>query len=197
MFNKKFVFFAVFVVIVFIMLLAYLIISNIKQTKSTIPQAIQGPSPASLQTPPEEDYSSLNKVIPGKATLKDVERINGKPQSAKAEGDRTFLYYLTPLENFTNTVVLDNNIVTYSIENVFGPYRGTVQSLKSSYGEADFTLYGAGGYFWRVYLRQGFVVETDRTDIATIVYFVPQNKVGFMSTIAKEFQLQEEPPEFE
>ena len=79
MFNKKFIFFAVFVVIVFIMLLAYLVISNIKQAEPTIPQTIPSPSPASLQTPPEEDYSSLNKVIPGEATLEDVERINGKP----------------------------------------------------------------------------------------------------------------------
>ena len=197
MFNKKFIFFAVFVVIVFIMLLAYLVISNIKQAEPTIPQTIPSPSPASLQTPPEEDYSSLNKVIPGKATLGDVERINGKPQSVKKEGERTFLYYLTPLENFTNTVVLDKNIVSYSIENVFGSYRGTAQGFRTAYGSPDLLLYGVDGYFWFIYLNEGLAIETNNRDIVSIVYFVPQTKETFMTGLAKEFKLLEAPLEME
>ena len=199
MFNKKLIFLAAFIAIVFILAVVYFFISGLKQAGNppTSIETTASPTPASLQVDPKKDYSSLNKVVPGKATLKDVERINGKPLSSKTEGNKTYLYYPTPLEGFTNTVVLENNVVSYSIENVFGSYRGTVQSLRTSYGNPDFTLYGADGYFWRVYLKEGFVAETDRTDVTTIVYFIPQTKESFMASLAKELRLLEAPVEQE
>ena len=129
--------------------------------------------------------------------FKIVERINGKPQSVKKEGERTFLYYLTPLENFTNTVVLDKNIVSYSIENVFGSYRGTAQGFRTAYGSPGLLLYGVDGYFWFIYLNEGLAIETNNRDIVSIVYFVPQTKETFMTGLAKEFKLLEAPLEME
>lgn len=195
--NKKPIFFAVFVGLTFILVVVYFFISNIKQPKPSSTQANPETSPSSLNVPMEQDYSNLNKLVPGKATLEDVERINGKPNSVKKDAERTFLYYITPLEGFTNAVIIDKGVVSYSVENVFGSYRGTVQSFKSSYGKADIYLYGVDGYFWHIYLDEGFAIEADRTDILTVVYFIPQAKESFMATLAKELKLLETPPEME
>lgn len=140
----------------------------------------------------ESDYSRLDEVVPGKTTLEEVKKINGNPKSMTTKGDRAYLYYDTPLEGFTNRVVVKNNTVVYSIEKVFGSYRGSFADYKNKYGEPDLSLFG-NNYSWYVYLSQGVAIQNDGRDILTILYFVPQNKEKFMLTIGKELGLTESP----
>ncbi|MBI2420506.1 MAG: hypothetical protein HYV38_00265 [Candidatus Levybacteria bacterium] len=157
------------------------------------------PTPSPTQINLEKDYSHLNKIIPGKSTLDDLIRINGKPASTKASGGKAYVYYKTPLEGFTNTILLENNIVVYSLENVFGSYRGNVSEYEKTYGEPDITLYDRDLYSWYIYLDAGIAIENDGKEIGTMLYFIPQDKQSFMETIAKELNLLEkiEIPPFE
>ena len=148
------------------------------------------PFPANL----EEDYSRLNEIIPGKSTLNDVIKINGKPYSTSRFGDKTYLYYKTPLESFTNMVLVENDAVVYSNENVFGSYRGNVSDYSSKYGLPDITLFEKGdSYSWYVYLNEGIAIENDGKDVGAILYFIPQDKDSFMQKIARELNLVSDP----
>lgn len=179
-----------FVIVLFLILTSILLInpSNAPDKKTISP-------PAPIPTiNPEKDYSSLNKIIPGKSSIEDVKRLNGDPDSTSTEKDRIFLYYKTPLEGFTNRVLVEKNIVVYSIENVFGSYRGSVESFNSSYGAPDLSLFDKeNNYSWYVYLKQGVAIENDGKDIGTVLYFIPQEKEEFMSTLAIDLGLTDTP----
>lgn len=168
------VIYSVFMILVFVLL-----------SKSPTPST---PSVGNL----EQDYSSLNELNPGEATIEDVRRINGEPKLISKKGNKTYLYYDTPLEGFSNTVLIENNKVTYSIENVYGSYRGSVSDYKNQHGEPDLSLFG-NNYSWYVYLEIGIALQNDGKDIGTILYFVPQSKEKFMSTVARELGMTETP----
>lgn len=168
------VIYSIFMIVVFVLL-----------TRSTTPPV---PSIGSL----EQDYSNLNELTPGEANLEEVKKINGDPKSISEKGSKTYLYYDTPLEGFTNTVLLENDKVTYSTEKVYGSYRGSVSDYKNSYGDPDLSLFG-NNYSWYVYLGNGIALQNDGKDIGTILYFIPQTKEKFMSTIAKELDITEAP----
>ncbi len=179
-----------FVIVVFVLVVLISIKENASSPSPEEDLSLTAtPSPA-LFASLEEDYSRLNKVIPGKSTLNDVIKINGKPYSVSTFGDKTYLYYKTPLESFTNTVLVENDAVVYSNENVFGSYRGNVSDYSSKYGLPDITLFEKGdSYSWYVYLNEGIAIENDGKDVGTILYFIPQDKDSFMQTIARELNL--------
>lgn len=142
----------------------------------------------------EKNYSNLNKVVPGKSTFNDVKKLNGAPQSVSRLDDKTYLYYKTPLERYINKVLIEKNIVVYSVENVFGSYRGKVSDYSSKYGLPDITLFEKGdSYSWYVYLNEGIAIENDGKDVGAILYFIPQNKNSFMQTIARELNFVSDP----
>lgn len=142
----------------------------------------------------EKNYSNLNKVVPGKSTFNDVKKLNGAPQSVSRLDDKTYLYYKTPLESYINKVLIEKNIVVYSVENVFGSYRGRVSDYSSKYGLPDITLFEKGdSYSWYVYLNEGIAIENDGKDVGAILYFIPQNKNSFMQTIARELNFVSDP----
>lgn len=144
----------------------------------------------------EQDYSSLNKVIPGKSTLSDVKEINGEPESVSRLGDNTYMFYLTPLRGFKNTVFLKGDVVAYSEENVFGSYRGTFESLTTTYGSPSLILYDKEtDYPWYIYLDRGIGFLTDERDVLIVIYFVPQDKQSFIEDVAKDLKLSETPTE--
>lgn len=140
----------------------------------------------------EKDYSNLDEVKPGKTTLEEVKKINGEPKSVKNEGGKTYLTYKTPSEAFENLVVIENNRVSYTKENVFGTYRGNVSDFKAENGEPDLLLFSED-FGWSVYLNKGIAIQHDAQDIGAIVYFIPQSKENFMNTIAKDLALTEKP----
>src|SRR3989344_2781344 len=71
----------------------------------------------------EEEYSNLYKLIPGKSTLNDVYKISGYPQDTLSENGKTYLYYNTPFEELKNVALIENNIVVYAHEWIFGNQR--------------------------------------------------------------------------
>ncbi|MBI4097460.1 MAG: hypothetical protein HY426_00285 [Candidatus Levybacteria bacterium] len=151
-----------------------------------------GSPPPTISGDISGDYSSLNKVVPGKNTQDEVEKINGKPESVSTKDDKTYMQYKTPLENFINTVVLKDGRVVYSEENVFGPYRGSVSDFKDKYGTPDISLF-ENNYPWSVYLGRGIAFQHDGKDVLKILYFIPQDKETFMRTLAQELGLSVTP----
>ena len=185
----------IFALILIVIIIFYKAPASNKSAITPIPTpfVVSRPSPTQLPTDLEKDYSNLNKIIPGKSTLNDVKKINGIPQSVSTLDDKTYAYYKTPLEGFTNKVLIEKNLVVYSIENVFGSYRGGVESYESGYGSPDLVLYKEGqeDYPWFVYLKYGLAIENDGHDVLAIVYFVPQSSDSFTKTIAKELKLSD------
>ncbi len=141
-----------------------------------------------------KDYSSLNKLFPGKSTKEDVIKTNGVPLSTTTNADETTFYYPTPSKEFQNTVVFKNNVELYSIENVFGSYRGTYKDFQNAYAGSPLTLYNTSEdpFVWQIFLNQGLGAETNGRDIIKIIYFVPQKENEFLSTIAKSVGFSKE-----
>lgn len=158
------------------------------------PIASLTPTPTPIPVPSDfnRDYSNLNKLIPGKSTIVDVEKINGFPSSTRTSGTQTTMYYPTPSKEHSNVVVLENGTVKYALDNVFGNYRGNYGDYSKTYGQPDMHLYNSepGNYFdWYVFLKYGFGIENSIGGITRIVYFAPQSKESFMDTIAVDIGL--------
>lgn len=157
------------------------------------------PTPTITKTPTPtiplgNDYSKIDELKPGVSTLDEIIKINGRPESLRNEGNKTYLFYSTPISVHLNTLVLENNKLVYSLENVFGEYRGSVAEIKSKYGEPDLVLYMQNNsYPWFIYLQQGIAIENDGKDIGAILYFIPQSHSAFTNTIAKDLKLTTEP----
>lgn len=182
----------ILLILIFVFAL-FLLISGLKNSPRKQP-ANTGPIPVPSDF--NVDYSHLNKLIPGKSTREDVEKINGLPSSASTFGNNTILYYPTPSSQYKNTVAIENGKVKYAIENVFGEYRRTYESYVKAYGQPDLHLYNSNGdYFeWFIFLRFGVGVENSAGGITRILYFVPQSKDDFMNGLAKDVGLSLDPP---
>ncbi len=184
---KKVFLIAGFIILVFIIFLIFLQKPNQQisttQNKTTI-----------VPRDFTKDYSSLNKLFPGKSTKDDVLRINGVPLSTTTNGNETTLYYPTPNRDFQNIVVLKNNVEFYSIENIFDSYRGTYENFQTAYGTPDLTLYNTSEdpFIWQIFLNQGLGVKTNNKDIIKILYFIPQTEEEFLLTLAKKLNLSKE-----
>lgn len=168
-----------------------------KPSAPATPAAVSptNPTPLSVSSDLTKNYTRLNEIIPGTSTFDDVKKINGAPQSVAAKGAKIYASYKTPIESYTNTVLIENNLVVYYIENVFGTYRGNVESYASSYGPPDLSLFEKDdSYSWYVYLKQGIAIKNDGKDIGAILHFIPQSKEGFMEIFGKELNLSNTPP---
>lgn len=144
-----------------------------------------------LPSNPRVDYSKLYKIIPGTSTLSDLKRINGEASRIETSGNKMRLYYNAPFGN-ENPVLIQDNIVIYTSEYVFGEYRGNYTSFTKAFGDPDLTLY-EHGFLWRVFLKQGLAVLGSSDKIARIIYFVPNNKSLFYDTVFKDFNFSETP----
>jgi len=157
------------------------------------PSRSQGSSPADLDT----SYSNLNLIVPGKSTTKDVEKINGLPISSSTTGDKAYLYYPTPFKGLFNKILLINNVVVYAQEAVFSNYRGDYNSFTQSFGQPAFTIYNEQSpldFPWSVFLEHGVAVQSSSNDVTGIIYFVPQEKVSFITNVANDLGLSENVP---
>lgn len=190
-FVKKYWIYTLVILIIFIIML--IILGGLVSKKN---QPGVSPTPFPVPSDASKDYSNLNKLIPGKSTREDVEKINGSPTNVSVFGDRTYLYYRTPLNRFLNTVLIINNKVVYSYENVFGVYRGTLSNFINSYGQAPLKMYTRDEpYTWSIYPDKGIGVESDGSgDILVVIYFVPTTKESFIKNLAPELKLLTEQP---
>jgi hypothetical protein len=190
-----------FILAVFIILVAIFIReSNVFESTKAIPLS---PTPAASK-PTEQpvdlsvDYSSIDELVPGQSTFDQILDKNGKPDSIERNGNQTLLFYDTPIPGRFNTISLVNDRMVYSIENVYGDYRGSLPELQQKYGESDLKLYMQNNsYPWDVYLSSGIAIENDGKDVGAILYFVPQSEQEFTNTIGKELGLSETPGEEE
>lgn len=144
----------------------------------------------------DKDYSRLNKIVPGKSTLDDVEKINGLPAKISIVGDKTYLYYSTPSKDITNKVLVRYGVVVYALENVFSLYRGKYSDYVTKFGNPELNLYSgsAEDYPWYVFLKNGVAIQSSNNYVVTIVYFAPQNETNFMHNIASELGLTKSQP---
>lgn len=183
-----------FVFVIFIFVLVFLIYLSIFSSPNK-----NGPTPSPIPLPKDlsVNYSNLNHIIPGKSTIEDVEKTNGKPERTSSFGEKTYLYYPTPFKGYENIVLLKNDVVTYALENVFGNYRGSYGSYTDSLGQPDIALYANDdplGFPWYVFLKSGLAIRSNNNYIKGIIYFVPQDKVGFMQNVASDLKLSEQRP---
>jgi hypothetical protein len=192
-------FFAVLVFTLFLIFIPVAIYLSFG-TKSTTPQ-IETPTVNAHPTPIPSDftksYNSLNQLIPGKSTLRDIEKVNGPAISSSQSGNKLFLYYQTQSVDYQNTAVLKNGALYYSLENVFGDYRGSYSDYTTAYGEPSLYLYNRDDTSseWFIFLKQGIGVEVSSGEILRILFFTPQQKDVFIKNIAMELGLVVSSPE--
>lgn len=181
--NKKIILAIVIIFIVFIVLIASTLFLQPGNSNYTFTRP-QAPTPTNIEQP----YSFLNQLSPGRSTIADVDNIAGKPTSIKKVGDKTYLYYNTPVSGLKNSVLLINNVVYYIYEHVFGNYRGTYNDFLKNYGVPDFVLYNQSGA-WHVFLSKGVVVQANNNLILELVYFLPQGEEAFYKNVAADLGL--------
>lgn len=152
------------------------------------------PKPLPMPSDTTKNYSNINRLVPGKSTFDDVIKINGKPESYSTFGNKTYLYYPTPLGGYRNVVLLENKKVLYAEERVFGPYRGTLVDFQNRYNGSFVKMYQEGEPFtWYVYLDRGLGIKSDlQGTIGAIVYFVPMSKKEFIKNVATDLGITEE-----
>lgn len=192
--NKALIVIAAVLVIVFFVFI-FLMFSVVKSnTTSNIPP---GATPIPVTKDTKVDYSNIDKLIPGTSTLEDTEKLNGAPSRTSKVGDKTYLYYQTPIRGIENKVLIRYGVVIYAFENVYAEYRGSYESYTSPLGSPDVTMYANAGfdYPWHVFLKSGVAVQSSGTYITGILYFVPQSKASFVTNIANDFGLSEKEPE--
>jgi len=175
-----------FIVILILLGLLYVIVGGKLKTPSP-----GEATPSPLPTNAGAEYSNLYKLIPGKSTFADVEKINGKALRVETSGNQSYLYYNAPFGK-ENVVLVQDNIVVYSSEYVFGEYRGSYNSFVKAFGEPDLTLYERG-FLWKVFLSRGLAVQGSSDEIARIIYFVPDDRELFYSTVFVDFGFSESP----
>lgn len=190
--SKKLIFLIILLAfIVFILLL--LSLSRQKEMQQTTP-----PSPTPVSIVPNNQNkkaSDISLVIPGKTSVSDLKIIMGQPSSENQNGDLTQLNYPAELKNFNDEVIVKNNLVLYSIENVFDNITyGTNQDLLLKLGQPSNKLFNRDGfYYWNIFLTHGIGVETNGSEVSRIIRFIPQDKTTFMNNIGNSLGITESP----
>jgi len=161
------------------------------QNQNQIPTPIINSHPTPLPSVFTQSYNNFNQLVPGKSTLQDIEKINGPAISSAKDGNKIYLHYQTPSADYQNIAAVKNGVLYYSLENVFGDYRGVYSDYTTAYGQPNLTLYNktSTDSEWFIFLKQGLGLEVGGNDITQIVYFVPQSKADFMTNIAPELNL--------
>lgn len=175
----------ILLIIVLIAVLAVLLLLALSKQKQTPGQTVVYPTPIQVQPQPTNEVSKISILVPGKSSEEDVIKILGQPSSQSQTGPLTQLDYPSSLNNFNETVALKQNIVYYTIENVFSDSTyGTTQGFISKFGNSFVVLYNTSGdYYWDMYLSGGFGIETNGEQILKMIRFTPQNEAGFLAVI--------------
>src|SRR3989338_295854 len=176
-----------------ILLMAVLLISLLFTQRG---QEIKEISPKTIdKSSPFKDYTNMNFLKPGIHTEADVEKILGMPKTITHKGDKKYLLYDTPFNDFGNFVVLRDGKVEYALENVFGNYRGNLDDYRKMCGKEDRVYYEDGDDGeWYVFLKCGVAVDVFEFT-RQVFYFIPQNEVSFLKNFSGELKMQKEPPE--
>lgn len=124
--TKKLFIFAIVLLVVAVGIVGFMIFSMFTQNSN------KNPTPIPVPTNLSSEYSLLYTLTPGKSTERDVLNTSGAPISKQTIGEKTYFYYKTPSGNFQNKVLLQNSIVTYTLENIFGEYRGTFDEYQKN-----------------------------------------------------------------
>lgn len=148
----------------------------------------------------QAEINEPQSLIPGEATEEDVKKVLGEPASKKSEGNRVFLYYNTQSEDYKDSFVVEKEKVKFSIENVFGPERGTLEDYVEKYGKPEFIIYDAEDEVleWNIFLEEGLGIATfNNSGVAKILYFEPQTKENLLEEIVPAAGLSLSRPQHE
>jgi hypothetical protein len=186
-----FVLFLIFIPVVIYLSFGIKNTTSKNQTTTQAPTPIINSHPAPISSGFTQSYDNFNQLSPGKSGLMEIEKINGPAISNAQSGNKTYLYYQTPSLDYKNTVVLKNGVLYYSLENVFGNYRGFYSDYTTAYGQPNLTLYNKNSTDskWFIFLKQGLGLEVGGNDITQILYFIPQSKDDFVINIAPDLNL--------
>ena len=142
--------------------------------------------------------NDFEKLKPGEASTKDVIKLKGEPVSIEENGDSTSLLYNTKSEDYKNSVIIENDKVKYSVENVFDSSRGKLSDYKRKHGEPDLKMYDPFDEIiaYYIFLEGGVGISTfNDEEIVKIIYFSPQNKEEFIKNVATPLKLGFDKPE--
>lgn len=179
---RKKVLLIIFVLIILIGTL-YILSSGKKSSVAPVPIA-------TFPNDTTKDYNNFRYLIPGKSTISDINKLNGKPLKETKSGDKDYLYYRAPFNNI-NPVLVKNNTLIYSSEYIFGDYRGKYFNFINAYGDPDKILYDGSMFSWLIFYKYGIAIKGGNNDISRIIYFIPNNIPLFYDTVAKDFNLSE------
>jgi hypothetical protein len=193
-------------IIVFLIIVFVLILFLQKPTPSSpFKTSLQEPTPVIVSHPTplstsfDQTYNNFTMLKPGKNNLAEIEKLNGPAISSVKNDNKLYLYYQTPSTDYKNIVVLKDGLLYYSVENVFGEYRGNYLAYIARYGQPDLHLYNNTAYNhfdWYIFLKTGVGIENSYGGITRILYFSPVLKQEFMNSLAKELELVNTPPTF-
>ncbi|MCL6096894.1 MAG: hypothetical protein M1444_04440 [Patescibacteria group bacterium] len=175
----------VLLIIFLFFLVLILLVLSLPAQKQPPPAPFVSPTPIQIIPNPRKEQSSISTIIPGKTSDSDLQKIIGEPLSRTKDGSLTIFNYATSQKNFTDTVSLKQDIVYYTVENVFDDSTyGTTSDFVSKIGDSYTKLYdNAEGLYWYIYLNQGVGVETNGSQVLKIVRFSPQDLSFFLSGI--------------
>ncbi len=191
-----------FIILTFILLIVFIPVVlyaqfGIKNKPSDTP--VINPNPTPITSSFDQSYNSFNQLVPGKSDLSDVEKINGPAYKSSKDGNKLYLYYKTPSNDYENTALLRNGVLYYSLENVFGDYRGKYSDYINTYGQPSLHLYNTDSTSseWYIFLQQGIGLEIGGEDVSRVLHFVPQPKEDFIKNFTSELNLTSTAPDQE
>lgn len=153
------------------------------------------PTPVPLPSDYDKNYSNMNYLKPGKSTIGETIKINGRPKTKSSFGSKVTLAYATPNSSHLNTVVFKNNILQHAIEYVYSSYRGHLSDYIKTYGTPGRLFSNEeDGLDWHLFFENGIGIESSNNDITRVLYFIPQDKKSFLETVGKELEITEAPP---
>lgn len=196
MFKIRYLIIFLILVLLAIFFLAYLSFGTKRSTEKSNYSTSELPVPRDFNV----DYSKINLLIPGKSTIEDVERINGKPESKVNVENNVYFYYKTPSADYKNVVAIKDGIVQYAKENIFRGLRGTYMDYQTRFGNPSLTLYDINNPLnleVSVFLKYGVAVGHQDDYVAWILYFTPQEGSAFIKSIAADLKLLRFKPETE
>src|SRR3989344_2961691 len=103
----------------------------------------------------QRTQGKLEGLTPGKATLEEVKKSLGTPESTKDQKDGKSYYYSTESLDYKNIVGFKDNKVKFTLENIFD--LRPLNDYKKEYGSPDLLLYDPHDEVltWNIFLDDG------------------------------------------
>lgn len=139
-------------------------------------------------------FNNFAKIKPGLSSPEDVKKILGEPDAVNQKDGSTEYIYKTK-SDFEDKVIIENNQVESSQQNVFNDKMGFVSGYVDKYGKPDLVLLNTNNPIekWYIFLKPGVgVASLDDNLIINVIRFKSQSESEFLNSTAKSYDLAKE-----